>query len=266
MSLLKHRVKRANRKIKPNDSTPAETKTDETKQTSTEQKVSDFDTAFKKIMDALVLAASVPIRILTYLLNPPGSALLFALGAIYFLLVNIEGYHQALPGPDLAFLPKPFVEDDSNWLNFFLVIIDPSFYVVAVVSLVVQAIQTWSLRENTVEEQRREYVSVSHYRVPDEHPNQIDLAKHRRQAFKRAGMKTVNKMGLVVLLAYLIDFGIAISNYPILGLGDPGQTWTNFCWFVLSVFGAELFLTMFLMAIRDLLPPEKRKDDRVRMN
>jgi hypothetical protein len=95
----------------------------------------------------IVLILTVPARLINWLTTPPGNAIMIGLGVLYFGAVSAEGYWQAMNASNPAFVPKPFVSDGADLRFFFTAVIAPSFWMAAVVSLIVQGIQAFVLRE-----------------------------------------------------------------------------------------------------------------------
>jgi hypothetical protein len=152
------------------------------------------------------------------------------------------------PAGKLAFLPKPFVEDGANLAFLGSVIGNGGFWMAAIVSMIIQGIQAFILRELEVSKAIADYNAVKHYRVPEEQEDQIELAKYRRQRIKSAGMKTVRMRGALIALTYLIDIAQSLWNYPLLGL-SPVRIFINFVWVIASVVGTESMINLFWGAI-----------------
>lgn len=99
------------------------------------------------ISRAVVLILTTPARLINWLTTPPGNAIMIGLGVLYFGAVSAEGYWQAMNANNPAFVPKPFVSDGADKRFIFTALIAPSFWMAAVVSLIVQGIQAFVLRE-----------------------------------------------------------------------------------------------------------------------
>jgi hypothetical protein len=84
----------------------------------------------------------------------------------------------------------------------------------AIVSLIVQGIQAFVLREVEIAKAKAEYEAIKDYRVPDPEEGQLDLAEYRRRRFKSVGMRTVRTRGALIALTYAIDAGIAFLELP----------------------------------------------------
>lgn len=205
----------------------------------------------KNLTNWLVRIITFPIQLFTWLTNPPGSAIALGLAVFYFALVNVEGYWQSIPAiaNKIAFMPKPFIDDGGDLRNIFFALADTSFYMAALVSTVIQAVQALILREVSAEAAKANYEAVAQYKVPDSNPNSIDLAELRRKQFKKVGMRAARLKGVTFLVVYGIDICVAMWNFPILGLPSIGQLAINAVWLVLSVIGTELAINMFLDAL-----------------
>lgn len=213
---------------------------------------SDLKDGFERLMAVIVIIMTLPIKLFAYLTRPPGSSIILGLGVIYFVGLSIEGYWQSVPGEHLAFLPKPFIDDDASLINLFPALIDPSFWLSGVLAILIQVVQALAIREN-IEHAKAQYEAVRKYQVPDVDPKAIDLAEHRRQAFKRAGMKTAMSVGFAIVIAYMIDSTIGVYNFPLFGLdGGIGELLRNLVWVFLSVVGAEIAIALFLNALDGL--------------
>ena len=205
------------------------------------------------ISRALVLILTVPARLINWLTTPPGNAIMIGLGVLYFGLVSAEGYWQAMNVNNPAFVPKPFVTDGADLRYIFSALIAPSFWMASVVSLIVQGIQAFVLREMDIAKAQAEYQAVKDYRVPDPEEGQLDLAEYRRKRLKSVGMRTVRTRGALIALTYAIDAGIAFWNYPIIGQ-STGEMVINLVWILASIFGTEAMINLFFNAIAPIKP------------
>lgn len=152
-----------------------------------------------------------------------------------------------------SFVPKPFINDGADPANIFVALGSASFYVAFVVSLVIQAVQAKMLRDVEIAKAQAEYEAIKDYRVPEVQKDQIDLAEHRRQRLKTAGMRRVRVVGFVVFMTYAVDIAIAFWNYPLWGNG-VGQLVVNLVWLVLSIIGTEAAIAMLLDIISPIKP------------
>jgi len=222
----------------------------------------DLGGSVRKLANWLVRILTFPIQIFTFLTNPPGSAIILGVGVLYFALLNVEGYWQSLPlasGIKTAFLPKPFVNDSADLRNLSFALTDSAFWLAGVVSLIIQSVQALMLREASIAKVKADYDAVAQYTVPEANPQAIDLAELRRQKYKRVGMRTARQKGVVILLVYSIDIGIAFWNFPLVGLPSAGALAINLVWAVLSVLGCELAINMFLDALAHTKEHHKSK-------
>ena len=205
------------------------------------------------ISRVLVLILTAPARLINWLTTPPGNAIMIGLGVLYFGAVSAEGYWQAMNANNPAFVPKPFVNDGADLRFFFTAIIAPSFWMAAVVSLIVQGIQAFVLREIDIAKAQAEYQAVKDYRVPDPEEGQLDLAEYRRKRLKTVGMRTVRTRGALIALTYAIDAGIAFWNYPVIGQ-STGEMIINLVWILASIFGTEAMINLFWNALAPIKP------------
>lgn len=205
------------------------------------------------ISRVLVLILTVPARLISWLTTPPGNAIMLGLGVLYFGAVSAEGYWQAMNPNNPAFVPKPFVSDGADLRFIANAIVAPSFWMASVVSLIVQGVQAFVLREIDIAKAKAEYEVVQHYRVPDPQENQLDLAEYRRRKFKSIGMRTVRTRGALIALTYAIDAGIAFWNYPVIGQ-TTGAIIISLVWILASIFGTEAMINLFFNAIAPIKP------------
>lgn len=205
------------------------------------------------ISRVLVLILTTPARLINWLTTPPGNAIMIGLGVLYFGAVSAEGYWQAMNANNPAFVPKPFVNDGADLRFIFAALIAPSFWMASVVSLIVQGIQAFVLREIDIAKAKAEYEAVKDYRVPDPEEGQLDLAEYRRRRFKSVGMRTVRTRGALIALTYAIDAGIAFWNYPVIGQ-STGEMIINLVWILASIFGTEAMINLFLNSIAPVKP------------
>jgi len=214
-----------------------------------------------------VIVLTLPIRVFVFLTQAPGSAIPFGFMATYLLLVNIEGYWQSLgmfsnalgmmTSDRPAFIPKPFIADGADLRNLGIAMQQGTFWLAAVISVLVQTIQAISLRED-VKHLKAAYEKDAKHTVPDAKPNVIDRAEYRRKKIKTAGMKQVKQKGALVYGSYGADIAIALSNYPIWSLLNPGMILVHLVWAFLSVLGSENAIAMFMDAIDGVFDSEEK--------
>lgn len=205
--------------------------------------------AARGLTKVVIIMLTVPAKIIEFLTNPPGSAILIGLGVLYFAGVSAEGYWQAMPPEGkAAFIPKPFINDGANLALLLTALTSGAFWLASVVSLLIQGIQAFVLREVEVAKAIAAYNEVAGYRVPDEKEGQLDIAKYRRERVRSAGMRMVRTRGALIAVTYLIDAAQAIWNYPLMGQ-TSAQTFINCVWIVASIFGTEAMINLFWSAI-----------------
>lgn len=202
-----------------------------------------------RILYWVVLILTFPVRVVQWLTQPPGSAVLFGLGVLYFIGLSCEGYWQAAIASAPSFILKPFIADGANPLSVLTALISPSFWVAATLSTVVQAIQASTLRDIQLAQAQAEYEAISGYSVPEARSDAPELLEFKRRQIKQAGMKALRLRGFVCLLAYGIDTIVSFSNFPLFGLAGVGEVLRNFTWILLSIFGAECAIALFLDAL-----------------
>ena len=200
---------------------------------------------------AFILAVTFFARAIIWLTKPPGSAIMLSFGVLYFAGISCEGYWQAMNASAPAFMPKPFINDGANPIVFLRAIVTPTFWFAAAVSLVIQGIQAFVLREVEVARAKAEYEAVAVYQVPEPDEDAIDLAEHRRQQYKNAGMRTIRMRGFLIALTYAVDLCIAAWNYPLLGQAIT-QFAINLVWCIASIIGTEAMINLFWEAIAPL--------------
>jgi hypothetical protein len=217
---------------------------------STQSPGSDAASGISRV---LVLILTAPARLINWLTTPPGNAIMIGLGVLYFGAVSAEGYWQAMNANNPAFVPKPFVNDGADLRYIFIALVAPAFWMAAVVSLIVQGIQAFVLREIDIAKAKADYEAIKDYRVPDPEEGQLDLAEYRRRRFKSVGMRTIRTRGALIALTYAIDAGIAFWNYPVMGRGT-GEMVINLVWILASIFGTEAMINLFWNAIAPIKP------------
>lgn len=204
--------------------------------------------AFQGLKRALIFTLTLPARFITFITTPPGSAIMLGLGVMYFAGVSVEGYWQAMNPANPAFLPKPFIRDGANLAFLVIAFISPSFWLASIVSLIVQGIQAFVLREIDIERAKAEYEAVASYRVPEPTEGELDIAEHRRKKFKTIGMRTIRTRGALIALTYAIDTAIAFWNFPVIGQ-STGELLINLVWILASIFGTEAMINLFFSAV-----------------
>lgn len=212
------------------------------------------DDAMSGIGTVVVKILTAPVRLIIFLTSPPGSAILIGFGVIYFFGVSAEGYWQAMPPHNQpAFIPKPFINDAADFRFVGAALISTAFWMASLVSLIIQGIQAFVLREYEISKAKALYDSVSHYRVPEGEKGQLDIAEYRRRKLKSVGMRTVRTRGALIALTYLIDFAQAFWNYPLTGQ-SAGMAFVHLVWVLCAVFGTEAMINLFWNAIAPIKP------------
>ncbi|KAM3116337.1 hypothetical protein, partial [Phormidesmis sp. 146-33] len=181
----------------------------------------------------------------------PGNTILFGAATVYFYLVSIEGYWQSSDTSLPSFLFKPFISDSANLNNLYAALFTSTFWIAAILSLSINAVQAKVLRDVNIAMARQEAEEAAKNRMVETPDDAIDYAHHKAEVYHSAGMKAVKAKGAVIILTYLIDFSTAFRNFPINPLNGVWQCFINICWVLISVFAAELITTFFLEAIED---------------
>lgn len=210
---------------------------------------------FGKIISAIVFCllwiVTLFPRFVHWLTSVPGNTILFGAATVYFYLVSIEGYWQSSDNTLPSFLFKPFIDDGANLNNLYAALLTNSFWIAAILSLSINAIQAKVLRDVNIARAREEAEEAAKNRMVNTLDDAIDYAHYKAEIYHSAGMKAIRAKGAVIILTYLIDFSSAFRNYPVNPLNGVWQCFVNLCWVMISVFAAELVTTFFLEAIED---------------
>ncbi len=209
--------------------------------------------AAKGIGRVLIEILTVPPRIIAFLTSPPGNAIMLGLGVMYFAGVSAEGYWQSMNTNNPAFVPKPFINDNANPLLVWVALTASSFWMASVVSLIIQGVQAFVLREYEIAKTKALYDEVKDFRVPNPEEGQLDIAEYRRRQLKSVGMRTIRTRGALIALTYLIDFAQSFWNYPLIGQ-NVGIMFVHLIWGLASVFGTESMINLFLNSLYPIKP------------
>jgi hypothetical protein len=227
------------------------------------QRQNDLKAGFGRFMDTVALVATLPIQLYEWITRPPGSAIILGAAAAYMLLLSAESYWLSMgdAAVKVAFLPKPFIADRATLANLPTALLSGSFWIASLVSLVVQGIQAFTLREPSPQKARERYEAVAQYEVPDRSPQKIELAEELRLKYKQVGMRTVRQKGAVIFITYVFDIFTATRSYPLIGLEDAGELFTHAVWVFLAVFGAEIAINLFRSALDEAHRPQHPKTE-----
>lgn len=201
----------------------------------------------RRILYFVVVIATFPIRVIQWLTVPPGSAILFGAGAVYMLMLSIESYAQS-GGLPVGFLPKFGISDGAGLGNLPATLASAIFYVSIAVSLIINSIQAWLLRDVSPDLAKQQFEAVQHHTVPKKNDCAIDIVEVRRKRYISSGTRTDRIKGAVLLFTYAIDIVVSYGNYPLLGL-PVGRMLVNLVYFLFSLFGSEAFINLFRDAI-----------------
>lgn len=205
--------------------------------------VADRKAAFDRLLAISIKVCTAPALVIQFLTGR-GSAILFGLGVTYFSLLSVEGYWQCLNPANPSFVPKFFVGDNANPINLVPNLISPAFWVVTVISLTIQAIQAKALRDIEIEKARLKYEALKHHKAEPPDKDAIDIVSVAHQEYQGSGMKGLRTRAGLIVLTYLIDGGIALWNFPLLGLASAGRLAINLVWSIASIFGTEAMVSM----------------------
>jgi hypothetical protein len=211
--------------------------------------------SFGKIINVffacLLWIITLPPRLAYVLTSVPGNMFLFGTATVYFYLISIEGYWQSSDNTLPSFLFKPFINDSANLSVLYAAISTSAFWIAAILSLSINAVQAKVLRDVNIAMAREEAREAAKNLILDTPPNAIPFAHHKANIYHGAGMKAVRSKGAVIVLTYVIDFASAFKNYSLNPLEGIWQCFINFCWAMISVFAAELVTTFFVEAVED---------------
>lgn len=212
--------------------------------------------AWEGIKRALILAISIPAEVINFIGSPPGCAIPLTGIVVYCATVSVEGYWLSMGAGNSPFLPKPFIDDGWEFSSLGVALRQVDFWLAAIVSLTVQGIQAFVLREWSVKRHLAAYEAVKDYRVPAGSHDEIDLAKHRRKTIKRVGMRTLKTRGAVIALTYFADISQALWNFPLVGV-SIGRFVVHLLWGMISVFGTEAILNVWVSVIDEVRKKSK---------
>jgi hypothetical protein len=210
-----------------------------------------FGKIINVFLSCLLWIVTLIPRFIHWLTSVPGNTVLFGAATVYFYLVSIEGYWQSSDPTFPSFLFKPFINDGANLSVLYAALPTSTFWIAAILSLAINAVQAKVLRDVNIAMARQEAEEAAQNRMIDTPEDAIDYAHHKADVYHNAGMKAVRAKGAVIILTYLIDFASAFRNYPLNPLEGIWQCFINFCWVLISVFAAELVTTFFMEAIED---------------
>lgn len=205
---------------------------------------SDLGLSLSKLVVGI---ATLPAKFYVWLTGPVGVAVVSGIAILYFAAVNAEGYYELMPGDFRPFVFKPGVDDEASVFNILWAFGSGAFWTAALLSSFIQGIQALVIRESLTRT-KAEYDRVAKHKVPEGENSQIDLAQYRRMKYKRAGMKKVRMLGLLIFLSYGIDTTIAVFNNPFWGV-EGVQLVINIAWAVISVIATECAINIFMTAL-----------------
>jgi len=183
------------------------------------------------------------------------SFIAFGCLSIYFLVLSVKGYYQAL-GNNATFIPVPFVTTNAD-INDLFTAINTDFWGFAgacVFSICIQAYQAWALRDSDPDVAKKRHAEAARHNVPPASETGLDIAETYRKRYKSSGMKMEFSVLVGLIACWLIDAGVALKKYPIF----PFSQWQGFGSFCLSllliiitIFGAEITIASYMKGLEE---------------
>jgi hypothetical protein len=201
------------------------------------------------ILNITVWIVTIPVQALNFLTQPPGSSILLGSAVVYFVALSAEGYWQTTGANLPSFVFKPFIEDGASLANIWVALRDLNFWIAGMLSLIIQSVQGTIIRDVNITVARMEAEELSKHREVNVPDNAIEIAHHKADVYRFAGMKAIRRRAIVILLTYAVDICAGYSNFPLFGSNGFGQMAVNLVWITLSVLGAELSMAWFMDAI-----------------
>lgn len=121
---------------------------------------------FENLLKWFAIIITLPVRLLWWLTSPGGSSIALGMATVYFCLVNVEGYWLSM-GAERPFLPKPFIEDGASLFNILWAITSAKFWLACIISIAVQGVQSFVMRDIQLSVAQAQYDAVKDYRVPE---------------------------------------------------------------------------------------------------
>lgn len=185
----------------------------------------------------IVWICTRPGAIVRWLTSEVGGQICLSLLMVYFLLVNIESYWQALG--EEVFMPKPFISDGANFANIVRLLVIPSFWLTVMFVLALNAVSAIFFRDISISRARKKFSEVADEKVPTAPAlgSSLDIAQIRHRQLKTAGMKRVRMAGFGVLICVTVDLICNYSGFPWWG---SDRAFVLFVWWICSTFGFEV--------------------------
>lgn len=171
---------------------------------------------WKFLGNGIIRLFSIGAQAIKYLTSPPGNLIIFSLATVYFALISVESYWLAVDKMNQAFVPKPFINDGADPKHLGLAVGSITFWTSVMLSLFVQSIQAFAIRE-----------------VRKEIQQNID-----------ASSKSAALRGAAIIATYVIDGRIGLASYPVFGI-ETTRILVNLVWLILDVMGTEIGLNFF---------------------
>lgn len=178
-----------------------------------------------------------PGALVRWLTSDSGGQICLSLLMVYFMLVNIESYWQALGNE--VFMPKPFISDDANFANILRLLPLPNFWLVTVFVFALNSVAAIFFRDVSIAYARKRYNAVATEKMPagPSLTDSLSIAWVRHRQLKAVGMKRVKMAGFGALLCVVIDLTGNYSGFPWMG---SSQWAILFIWWICSTFGFEV--------------------------
>lgn len=180
---------------------------------------------WKFLGNGIIRLSSIGAQVIKFLTSPPGNLIVFSLATVYFALISVESYWLAVDKMNEAFVPKPFIDDGADPRHLAIAIQSIKFWTSVILSLFVQSVQAFVIREIRIEAQQN-----------------INASK------KSAAIR-----GVAILATYVIDGRVGLASYPIFGI-ETARMSVNLVWLVLDIVGTEVGLNFFDHAYEKAAP------------
>lgn len=184
--------------------------------------------------------------------SPKVRAAILGILTLLFLMVNVESYFIALPGEQLPFLPKPYIDDGAS-LRYFPIGSNFLLFLLAlVVASGVQGIQShyWDKKSKPVNQRlnqaKYEYERVKDFKKiepPSEAHNVATAAANRYNRISSG----LSRVGWLVMATFIFDLVNGLQNYNPFGSG-VSSFFFNLIYLVISVVGTDYMGAMYMQA------------------
>ena len=183
---------------------------------------------WKFLGNGIIRLSSIGAQVIKFLTSPPGNLIVFSLATVYFALISVESYWLAVDKMNEAFVPKPFIDDGADPRHLAIAIRSMKFWTSVMLSLFVQSIQAFVIREIRIEVQQN----------------------------INASQKSAAIRGAAIIATYVIDGRVGLATYPIFGIETTRMS-VNLVWLLLDIVGTEIGLNFFDHAYEKAAPQLK---------